>query len=105
MKKLIDGKRYNTETATLLGEGSGGGFANDFHYFSEGLYQTAKGAYFLAGRGNAASKYGKPCGDGSSRTSGDGIFPLSLADAYTWAEQHLSAEAVEDLFSGNIEDA
>ena len=50
MKKIIEGRVYNTETAKLLGEFS---YSNrrDFNYFSEKLYRTKSGAYFLYGEG------------------------------------------------------
>jgi len=104
MKKIIDGKRYDTATATLLGEDSGGGGPSDFNYFDEALYRTAKGAYFLAGEGGALTKYALRCGD-NSRTFGEGLFPLTAGEAREWAEQHLTTEEVEEHFGGAIEDA
>ncbi|MCK5572822.1 MAG: hypothetical protein KAJ12_08670, partial [Bacteroidetes bacterium] len=48
MKSVINGKRYNTETATLIASSRG----DDGGAYSSGrsaeLYRTAKGAYFLA---------------------------------------------------------
>lgn len=35
MKKIIDGKKYDTETAKLVGEWTNGYSYNDFHYCTE----------------------------------------------------------------------
>ncbi len=48
MKKIINGKRYDTETAKLIGSD---GYSNpsDFNYWSEDLYQKKTGEFFLYG--------------------------------------------------------
>ena len=48
MKKVINGALYDTKTAKLLGEDS---YSNpgDFHYWTEQLYRTKSGKYFLHG--------------------------------------------------------
>lgn len=102
MKRIIDGRTYNTETATLLG-----GFANsnrrDFHYYSEDLYRNAKGAYFLHGVGGPASKYSR--GVGQNEWAGDErIVPMALDDAKKWAEEHLDAGEYDKAF-GEPEEA
>jgi hypothetical protein len=103
MKKIIDGKRYDTETATQLAEIQRGQ-QSSFDYFEEALYRTAKGAYFLAGFGHASSKYAVACGDGS-RGAGHGLDVLTENEAYRWAERYLEADQVEARFGDRIEDA
>lgn len=103
MKQIISGKMYNTETAELLGEYTNGLSYSDFHHFDEALYRTKKGAFFLAGHGGALTKYSQPCGDNGT-CGGDGIFPLSEAEAREWMEQHASAEEYEAVF-GPAEEA
>ena len=48
MKKIINGKLYNTETATLIGGFYKGGTGySDINYIEQKIYQTKKGQYFL----------------------------------------------------------
>ena len=56
MKKIINGKMYNTETARKRGEYE---YSNrrDFNYVSEELFRKRTGEFFTAGEGGAASKY------------------------------------------------
>ena len=103
MKKIIDGKRYDTETATRLADIQRGQ-QSSFDYFEEALYRTAKGAYFLAGFGHASSKYAVACGDGSYG-AGHGLSALTEDAAYEWAERYLDADQVESLFGNRIQDA
>ena len=39
MKKIIDGKKYDTETAECVGGWDNGYYANDLYYCWEGLYR------------------------------------------------------------------
>ena len=87
MKKVIDGKLYNTETAELLHEWDNGCYGNDFNECSESLYRTKKGVFFIAGSGGAMSKYAESCGQ-NSVCGGEGIEPLTSAAAREWAETH-----------------
>lgn len=103
MKQIIDGKMYNTETAELLEEYFNDLPRGDFHCIDEALYRTKKGAFFLAGHGGALTKYAQPCGN-CGTCGGDGIFPLSEAEAREWMEQHSTAEKYEETF-GPAEEA
>jgi hypothetical protein len=49
MKRIIDGKVYNTETSELIEEWSNGLFANDFNHAYENLYKSKKGQLFMTG--------------------------------------------------------
>lgn len=82
--QVIDGKRYNTETAELLGDRGNGLGLSDFHSWKEWLYRTSKGAYFLAGEGGALSSWSQSSGDG--RCAGDGIRPITESEAREWLE-------------------
>jgi len=46
MKKIINGKVYNTDTATQVAQKTNGFNSNDRWYRSEELYKTTKGNYF-----------------------------------------------------------
>jgi hypothetical protein len=87
MKKVIDGKVYNTETAECIHEWSNSYYPNDFHYCEESLYKTKKGAWFVAGEGGAMSGYARSCGS-NSWAGGEGLRVLSDEEALGWLEQH-----------------
>lgn len=90
MRKVIDGRTYNTETSKCIGKWSNGCYTNDLNYCFEDLYKNTKGAYFIHYDGNAGSQYRKYSGDNS--WGGDtGITPLTFDDAREWAERHLDA--------------
>ena len=96
MKKIINGKLYDTETAKRIGVDS---YSNtrDFHYWSEELYVKRTGEYFLHGEGGPASRYAKAV-DGNSWTGGEKIIPMSDKAAREWAEEHLDADDYEAAF-------
>ncbi|MGI6251842.1 MAG: hypothetical protein ACOYJV_00175 [Aminivibrio sp.] len=104
MKRVIKGKIYNTETAALIGEGGGNVYRGDFRYYSEGLYLTPRGNFFLAGEGGPLSHYGRPAYGGGT-CGGEGIIPLSREEALNWAQEHLAPEDIEEYFSDLIEEA
>ena len=97
MKKIINGKMYNTETAKELGSWDNGYPVNDFCYFCETLYRKRSCEYFLEGHGAANSKYGVLCA-GAMRCYGEKIMPLTEAEAREWAEEHLDADEYEAIF-------
>lgn len=103
MKRVIDGKLYNTETATKIGSYWNGLSTGDFRRVSEELYRTKSGNYFLAGTGGPLTPYAESNGEsswGSSR-----IIPLSKEEAFEWAQQHLSTDEVLKEFPDMIEEA
>lgn len=103
MKKIAAGKRYDTETATLIGEYSYG-YRGDFERIHEGLYVTKSGNFFLAGSGGPKTRYSVQVEQNSWSGSSD-IFPLTKDEALEWAQDHLEAQEVEAAFSEMIEDA
>lgn len=101
MKQIIDGKLYNTKTATFLGEYQ---YSNsrDFHFLYEALYKTKKGTYFLYGEGGPLSKYVKASGNNSYGGSSE-ITLMSEKEAKEWAEENISADEYLDIF-GELEE-
>ena len=79
MKKVINGRSYNTETAKELGYQTNGYANNDFYFTGETLYRKKTGEFFLYGEGGAYSIYGRDFG--MSRGSGKKIIPLSEDEA------------------------
>ena len=102
MRKIIEGRTYNTETSREIGYWSNGLHGGDMGQCEETLYKNTKGAYFLYGEGGANSKYSSPAGD--MRGPGADIVPLTTAAAQEWAEEHLTADEYEAEF-GECEEA
>ena len=96
MKKVINGRMYNTETAGWIAETGNNLGQNDFHWEEEDLYQKKTGEFFLAGRGGALTKYGK--GDGRYLWGSSQIIPLSMDEAKAWVEEHCSADQYIEVF-------
>ena len=103
MKKIINKKIYDTDSADKLASWDNGCFTNDFYYVSEDLYKTSKGEYFLFGEGGAASKYHGTAGNSSYGTSD--IIPLSKEQAYEWCEEHNHIDVIQKEFQDYIEEA
>lgn len=102
MKKVIDGKLYNTATAKELGCDSYSA-PGDFHYFEETLYRKKTGEFFLYGEGGPMSKYAESIGQ-NEWSGGEQIMPLSEESARKWSEEHLSADEYEEIFGEVSED-
>ena len=101
MKKIIDGRRYDTDTADELASDSYL-YPGDHAHYEEALYRTPRGAYFLAGSGGPMSKYGQSCGP-NSWSDGDGIVPLTDSEALRWIER--SGADVPECLSHLVQDA
>lgn len=102
MKKIINGKVYDTETAKEVVSTNNGYFCNDASYVEETLYVKKTGEYFIYGYGGSFSRYGKYVGD--SMVYGEKIIPITFDTAQEWAEKHVSADEYEKIFGEIIED-
>ena len=103
MKAIINGKRYNTETATEVWSNSSSYPVNDFKYYEETLYKTTAGNWFLQGEGGALSQYAVPVGN--STGGGSRIIPLTAVEAQEWLERIGAVAALEEHFGAKIQDA
>lgn len=102
MKKIINGKMYNTETANMVGYNDNNLPRNDFGYCVEMLYKKKTGEFFIYGIGGALSKYSKSIG--LNQWSGsETIIPLSENEAKKWAENNLDADEYIEIF-GKVEE-
>lgn len=100
MKKIINGKMYDTETAQNIGCYNNGLSGGDFWFVEETLYRKKNGEFFLYGEGGAMSRYSRQ--DGSySRCGGMELVPLSTEEAKAWVEKHCSADVYIEIF-GNV---
>lgn len=104
MKKIINGRRYDTDTAKGLACAEYSGSRTDFQWWEETLYRKNTGEYFLYGVGGPMSRYSKPAGS-NSWTGGDRIMPMTPEEARTWAETNLDGDKYEEIFGAVEEDA
>lgn len=104
MRKIINGKRYNTDTAKRLGNWESDLDPQDFRHEEESLYRTKSGQYFLYCFGGPSSRYGERTGP-NSWSSGEKIQPFSVSDARNWAKEHLDGFEYEAIFGEVSEDA
>lgn len=103
MRKFIKGKRYDTDTARQVASWNSGHNFSDFRYCTERLYRTARGNWFVHGEGNGASPWSGTYG--SMQGPGEGIMPLSEAEAIEWLEERGLTDEIEQYFEGQVQDA
>lgn len=96
MKQIIDGKMYNTETATLVGEYWNGYGRGDFNFVVEELYQKKNKEFFLYGEGGPLSKWSRKYG--GNYCYGEDIIPMSDEAAMEWAQIHLDVDKYIEMF-------
>ena len=104
MKKIIDRKLYDTETATEIAEVSNGLSCSDFNHCTETLYKTKRGAFFLHGVGGAFSRYSESLGN-NSRGGGENIIPYSKEEVIDWLEENDLVSTLMEHFPDIIEEA
>lgn len=101
MKKIINGKVYDTEKAKCMGFDAGG---DGFHSWREDLYKKRTGEFFLYGQGGAATKYAHYVDGNNAWSEGEKIIPMPYDKAREWAEAHLEADEYENIFGLPDED-
>jgi hypothetical protein len=97
MKKIINGKLYDTDTAKEIDCCSHGEGPRDFRHYTEYLYKKRTGEYFLYGEGGPMSRYSVAVGN-NSWSGGEKIIPLTLDAAQKWAEENMEADAYMEEF-------
>lgn len=102
MKKIINGKKYDTDTATVVDDYDNGIYDSDFRYLSETLYRKKTGGFFIYGYGGAMTEYAVACGLNSWGGSYK-IIPLTIDEAKIWMEEKGSAEKYIEFF-GDVEE-
>ena len=103
MKKVKNGKLYDTDTAKAVGSYEPSPYKSDFNWFCETLYQKRSGEFFIHGEGNANSRYSRSCGQ-NEWCGGEKIIPLSYEKAKSWAEEHLDGDEYIKVFGEPEED-
>lgn len=90
MRKIINGKMYDTSTAKRRSDTIDVGNVEELDFYGLTLYQKRTGEFFLyrdVHRGDLD----------------DGIIPLTYDDAREWAESHLDADDYESIFGDKTE--
>ena len=96
MRKIINGKKYDTDTAKCIGCKNNIGCGNDkvlsstdYFFWEICLYRKKTGEYFTSYHENARDK--------------EVITPISEEEAMKWCENHLSVEEYEEIW-GEVEE-
>jgi len=84
---------YNTETAEELGCDSFSN-PNDFHHYSETLYRTKKGNYFMYGEGGPLSHYAENVGNNNTAGS-ERMWEVTEDEARNWLAKISPSKALE----------
>ena len=96
MKKILNGRRWDTEKANLICEVVNG-LPHYMDYVNAGLYQTPRSKrFFIAGEGGPLSIFAH-C-DGNSCCGGEKIIPISTDVARWLAEMNATEETVKRFF-------
>lgn len=101
MKKIIDGKSYDTKTAKKVGYMTNGRFG-DHDRLEETLYLKKTGEFFLHGEGGAGSIYREWVG--SHTTESEKIIPFEYEDATEWSEKNLTGDEYEAIFGEVVDE-
>ena len=96
MKKIIRGKKYDTDTATSICIYDNELPNDDFNYIYEELFIKRTGEYFLHGTGGAKTKYAKA--DGDMICGGSAIIPIEDEQAKEFIEKHSTPNVYERYF-------
>ena len=102
ISKVVDGLRYDTETAVEICSFSSSVGVSDFKYERTTLFKTKNGRFFVAGHGGPRSRWSRSEGHNGT-TSGEGLEPVSVAEAQRFAEEHADADTVIRFF--DVDDA
>lgn len=86
MKKVIDGKVFNTETSESIASASYSS-CGDFHYWFEELFLSRNGQFFLYGKGGPLSRYSVDSGNNTISGSIN-IILLTREEALQWCQDN-----------------
>lgn len=103
MNKIIKGKRYNTETAELIGTYENNEPQKSDLWVKEELYRKRTGEFFLACQGGALTEYGIISVNGTDKP-GEELNPITAECAAEWCEENLTGDEYEKIFGPVEED-
>lgn len=99
MKKIINGRLYDTATAELIDSRACG---EDIDRIEETLYRKKTGEFFLHGSGGPRTSYAKECGSDSYGWDEE-IIPEDSFDVKEWVADYCDADTYIKLF-GPVEE-
>ena len=103
MKRVIRGRLYDTDTATVIGAHENSDRVYDLNWMRETLYRKRTGEFFIFGEGGANTKYAEqPRPD--ALISGESIVPITYDEAKEFAEKYLTADEYASAFEVAKED-
>ena len=98
MKRIIQGKVYNTDTATRIGSHVRYN-RGDFQFEDTDLYKTQKGAWFICGEGGPYSRWSREISS-NGLSGGSGIEAMTTGEALAWCEDAgIDADVIAQYFS------
>lgn len=103
MKRYINGKVYDTETAHEIGSYANAGNWRDFSHYEETLYRKRTGEFFLHGEGGPMTAYRISTGQ-NTWSGGAKIVPMTVKEAEAWAEEHLTTDEYDAAFGEIVDD-
>ena len=103
MRQVIDGKIYDTETATLLHGWDNGNSHGDFKYRSKDLYRTPRGRYFLHHVGGAMTDMAVSVGNNSYGGS-ETLEVIDRETAMRFLESHGGSNVLIREFPDSVEE-
>ncbi|WP_400244970.1 hypothetical protein AB3U99_01210 [Niallia sp. JL1B1071] len=103
MIKIIDGKRYNTDTAEEICDWTNGKFGK-FEYREKTMFRTKKGNWFIYHYGGPMTDMAISAGMNSWSSSED-IEPVTEKQALDFLEKYNGYKAIEKYFPNQLQDA
>jgi hypothetical protein len=103
MKKIINNKVYDTDTARFIYHWDND-LPGDMNWCEEFLYQKKTGEYFIYGSGGAMSGWARSTGQ-NSWGAGEGIRPVTFEYARAWAKKNMPYGEYRKNFEVDDEEA
>jgi len=104
MRAIIDGLRYDTDTAEAVHVWTNGLPRGDLRFRAKTLYRTPKGRWFIHHEGGPMTDLAQRVSD-STITGGEKIEPVSEDDAFRFLTTHGGEDAAERYFPDRVQDA
>lgn len=101
LKKIINGKLYNPDTAKRIFGWDNGYYNSDLKYESETIFRKRTGEFFVYASGGAMTQYSRS--EGNTTYGSETIKPLSLEQAKIWLEKKADADTYTRVF-GPVEE-
>ena len=101
MKKIINGKKYDTETAPVVAAYEYS-YKSEYDWYREELHKKRTDEFFLYGKGGAGSIYAE-CISNHEYGPGEEIRPLTPEEAQNWAMERIDVDEYEKIF-GEVEE-